>query len=116
LLKGNTQSVYFSQAQPQKERWRSGRWSAKRRLDMRRMGVYSCCIYWEGNMMQLQNASTSMRLLFLTIAALIWVGIWLSGYNSVHWILYLPAAFLTFAAATGICPGLHILGKIFGKS
>jgi ABC-type polysaccharide/polyol phosphate export permease len=50
------------------------------------------------------------------IAALIWVGIWLSGYNTVHWILYLPAAFLTFAAATGICPGLHILGKILGKS
>lgn len=67
-------------------------------------------------MMQLQNAGTSMRVLFLMMAALVWIGIWLSGYNTVHWILYLPAAFLTFAAATGICPGLHILGKIFSKS
>jgi hypothetical protein len=73
-------------------------------------------LHWEENMMQLQNASTSMRMLFLMIAVLVWLGIWLSGYNTVHWILYLPAAFLTFAAATGICPGLHILGKIFAKT
>jgi ABC-type polysaccharide/polyol phosphate export permease len=66
--------------------------------------------------MQIQNASTPMRTLFLMIAVLIWVGIWLSGYDTVHWILYLPAAFLTFAAVTGICPGLHIFGKLFGKS
>jgi len=65
--------------------------------------------------MQFQNAGTPMRLLFLMIAALIWAGIWLSGYNTVHWVLYLPAAFLTFAAVTGICPGLHIFGKITGK-
>ncbi len=65
--------------------------------------------------MQLQNAGTSMRFLFLTIAALIWAGIWLSGYNSVHWILYLPAVFLTIAAVTGICPGLHIFNRVFGK-
>ncbi len=66
-------------------------------------------------MMQLQNANTTMRLLFLTLAVVIWIGIWLSGYNTVHWILYLPAALLTFAAATGICPGLHVVGKIAGK-
>lgn len=66
--------------------------------------------------MQLQNATTPMRLLFLTIAVVIWLGIWLSGYNTVHWLLYLPAAFLTFAAVSGICPGLHILGRLFGKS
>lgn len=74
------------------------------------------CKHRENKLMQLQNANTSMRLLFLMIAALIWAGIWLSGYNTVHWVLYLPAAFLTVAAVTGICPGLHILGKIFGKS
>lgn len=38
-------------------------------------------------------------------------GIWLSGFNPVHWLWYLPAGFLAFAALTGICPGL-IINKI----
>ncbi len=66
--------------------------------------------------MKLQNASTPMRALFFMLAALIWIGIWLSGYNTVHWVLYLPAIALTFAAVTGICPGLHIFARLFGKT
>ena len=56
----------------------------------------------------------SLRMTFLFMATLIWVGLWLTGFNSVHWILFLPAAFLTFAGITGICPGL-ILNKIILK-
>ena len=56
-------------------------------------------------------SSKALRMTFLTIAVLIMVGIWLSGFNPVHWLLYLPAGFLAFAALTGICPGL-IINKI----
>ncbi len=61
------------------------------------------------------RVGTPQRMLFLVIASMIWLGIWLSGYNSVHWVLYLPAVFLTLAAFTGICPGIGVMNAIFGK-
>lgn len=53
----------------------------------------------------------ALRMTFIFMASLIWVGLWLTGFNSVHWVLFLPAAFLSFAGITGICPGL-ILNKL----
>lgn len=55
---------------------------------------------------------SALRVLFLVVAAVITLGIWLTGFNVVHWVLYLPAAFLAFAGITGICPGLMILKKL----
>jgi ABC-type polysaccharide/polyol phosphate export permease len=55
---------------------------------------------------------TAIRMLFIVMSILIFVGIWLSGYNTVHWILYLPAVFLAFAGITGICPGYIIFKKL----
>lgn len=55
---------------------------------------------------------TAQRMLFLVMAILISAGIYLSGYKSVHWLLYLPAAALLFAAITGICPGLMLFKKL----
>ena len=52
--------------------------------------------------------STPLRLLFLFIATVLWTGIWLTGFEQVHSILYVPALFLAFAGITGICPGLII--------
>ncbi|MCK5167688.1 MAG: hypothetical protein KAQ66_10215 [Rhodospirillaceae bacterium] len=40
------------------------------------------------------------------------IGIWLSGYDAVHWLVYLPTVFMAFAAVTGICPGLIIWKKL----
>lgn len=51
---------------------------------------------------------SAQRVLFLIIAVVIWLGIFLSGYN-VHWLLYVPAVALAFAGITGICPGLKLL-------
>lgn len=59
-------------------------------------------------MRQYRITSAALRLLFLVIAVFIALGIWLTGFEQSHWLLYLPAAFLLFAAATGICPGLII--------
>jgi hypothetical protein len=49
---------------------------------------------------------------FFSIAALVLVGIWLTGFDRVHWFLYVPVAVFTFAGATGICPGLMFWKKV----
>ncbi len=51
---------------------------------------------------------SAIRMLFLTISAAVFVGIWLTGFDTAHWFLYLPAVFLAFAGITGICPGFMI--------
>jgi hypothetical protein len=51
-------------------------------------------------------------MLFFTVAALLFSGIGLSGWQQVHWLVYLPAGMLTFAGVTGICPGLRIFKKL----
>ena len=55
---------------------------------------------------------SAQRMLFLIMSVLISGGIYLSGYQSVHWLLYVPAAALLFAAISGICPGLILLKKL----
>ncbi len=55
---------------------------------------------------------TAQRMLFLTVGLTIALGIWLTGIERAHWVLYIPAVFLAFAGITGICPGLIILRKL----
>ncbi|NOR40023.1 MAG: DUF2892 domain-containing protein [Gammaproteobacteria bacterium] len=55
---------------------------------------------------------SAMRMLFLTMAAFIALGIWLTGFNTVHWFLYVPVAALIFAGVTGICPGYMLFKKL----
>jgi len=57
-----------------------------------------------------------MRFFLLVIGAVIWLGIYLTGFNVVHWVLYLPAVFLIFAAVTGICPGMMLSKKLFKQN
>jgi hypothetical protein len=45
----------------------------------------------------------------------IWLGIWLTGFGKVHWLLYVPAVFFIFASVTGICPGMIVSNMLFGK-
>lgn len=54
------------------------------------------------------RSGPAARLFFLTVSLVIWLGIWLTGFEIVHWVLYLPAVFLLFAAVTGYCPGMII--------
>lgn len=58
----------------------------------------------------------ALRMLFISVAGMILLGIWLSGFDKVHWFLYLPVAFLTFAGITGICPGLIFWNKVGFKN
>ena len=57
---------------------------------------------------------SSMRLFVFFIGSVIWVGIWLTGFDKVHWLLYAPPVFFYIAAITGICPGLIISRLIMG--
>jgi hypothetical protein len=55
---------------------------------------------------------SAIRILFLVVAAVILLGIGLTGFKTAHWLLYAPVVLLTFAGITGICPGLAILNKL----
>lgn len=55
---------------------------------------------------------TAQRMLFIIIASIISSGIFLTGYNQVHWLLYVPVVGMLFAAASGICPGIVLLKKL----
>lgn len=57
----------------------------------------------------------SMRLFFLVTGTVIWLGIWFTGFNVAHWLLYVPGAFFYFAAITGICPGIIFSRMIMGE-
>lgn len=59
------------------------------------------------------TASAAVRFFLFVLGSTIWLGIWLTGFNQAHWLLYVPAVFLYFAALTGICPGLIISRMLF---
>ena len=61
----------------------------------------------------MHNVSNAMRFFFFIVGSVVLLGIWLTGYEKVHWVSYLPAVFFYFAAITGICPGLMISGNLF---
>jgi len=48
---------------------------------------------------------SAQRMVYAVVSLTIAAGIWLTGCNEVHWLLYIPAVLLGFAAITGICPG-----------
>jgi hypothetical protein len=50
---------------------------------------------------------------FLFAGLVLWSGIWLTGFDVVHWLLYLPATFFLISAVTGICPGLLFFKEVF---
>jgi hypothetical protein len=49
---------------------------------------------------------------FLTIAVVVFIGIWLTGFAKVHWFLYTPVVVFLFAGITGICPGMMLWKKL----
>lgn len=57
----------------------------------------------------------SMKVFFLFVGLLLWAGIWLTGFDRIHWLLYLPATFFLFSAITGICPGMIFFNELFNK-
>ena len=60
--------------------------------------------------------TAAMRFFLLVAGSVVWPGIWLTGFDTAHRLLYLPAVFFYFAAVTGICPGLMISRLLFPAS
>lgn len=55
---------------------------------------------------------TALRMQFLSISIVVFIGIWLTGFDKAHWFLYVPVVMFAFAGITGICPGLFFWKKI----
>jgi len=58
----------------------------------------------------------ALRMLFLSAAQMILLGIWMTGFDKAHWFLYIPVAFFALAGITGICPGLIFWNKVGFKN
>ncbi len=61
----------------------------------------------------MDKMEASMKAFFLFMGLVLWAGIWLTGFEVVHWILYLPATFFLISAVTGICPGMIFFREVF---
>jgi len=55
---------------------------------------------------------SAIRMQFISMAIVVFIGIFLTGFDKVHWFLYLPVVMLLFAGLTGICPGLLFWKKM----
>ncbi|MEE9422349.1 MAG: hypothetical protein V3V50_04255 [Gammaproteobacteria bacterium] len=61
------------------------------------------------------KVGSPIRVFLLVAGSMIWLGIWLTRFNVVHWFMYVPATFFVLAAITGLCPGIGIMNALFGK-
>ena len=64
---------------------------------------------------RITKISNAMRFFFLIASSWLWLGIWLTGFTTIHWVIYIPATFFLFAATTGICPGIIISNALFAR-
>jgi len=67
----------------------------------------------------MKNMNQAQRLTFVNITVLSIVGISLTGFDQVHWSIYIVPAALIFAAVSGYCVGFEISKRIlthFGKN
>ncbi|MBI33542.1 MAG: hypothetical protein CMD98_06720 [Gammaproteobacteria bacterium] len=53
--------------------------------------------------------SKEWRIFLMIPAVVVFIGIWLTGFSVVSWVLYVPIVLLPFASITGYCPGMHIV-------
>lgn len=57
----------------------------------------------------------AFRFFLLMFSLVPLAGVWLTGFDRVHWLLFIPPAAGTFAAITGIFPGMIMARKMFGE-
>ncbi|MBL7052773.1 MAG: hypothetical protein ISS00_03385 [Candidatus Marinimicrobia bacterium] len=58
--------------------------------------------------------SKDRRFFFLVSGAIIWLGIFLTGFETASFIFYIPGISFFFAVTTGYCPGMIISKILFG--
>ncbi|RYY19046.1 MAG: hypothetical protein EOO04_22780 [Chitinophagaceae bacterium] len=60
------------------------------------------------------KAPVLTRIWYALMAAILWTGIYLTGFSLVSWLLYLPAVGLTVSSIIGVCPTVLIAAKLLG--
>ena len=55
---------------------------------------------------------TANRMLYLSFSLVMFIGVWLTGFSDVHWLLYIPIVFSAVAGITGFCVNLWLWKKI----
>lgn len=58
------------------------------------------------------NASRVQRVFFFNLATASLIGLWLTGFDKVHWFTYVIPGALLFASATGFCLGFIVSKKV----
>lgn len=56
----------------------------------------------------LAKAGAPMRVFLLNAAIVILIGVWLTGFDKVHWFIYFVPGMFLMSSALGICPGLNL--------
>lgn len=54
------------------------------------------------------KSSGAVRLFLFNATLFIMLGVWLTGFDKVHWTIYIVPGFFTFAFVFGICPGINL--------
>ena len=56
----------------------------------------------------LTRAGLPMRIFLMNSAIFILIGIWLTGFDTVHWFIYFIPGVFALSSTLGICPGLNL--------
>ena len=54
------------------------------------------------------KSGNAMRMFIINSTLFIFAGIWLSGFDQVHWFIYVIPAIYSLSALFGICPGINL--------
>lgn len=61
------------------------------------------------------KSAATMRLWFAFMAAILWTGIYLTGFGQVNGLMYVPAIGFTAAGLFGYCPSQIAIFRLFGN-
>lgn len=65
--------------------------------------------------MKKNNVNRNTRLLLLIASLSMWMGIWLSGFENVHWFIFFVPTMFLIGAGSGFCGLMNMIEKVFGK-
>ena len=54
------------------------------------------------------RSGPAMRMFLINSTLFMLAGIWLTGFEQVHWFMYVLPAIFTVSASLGICPGINL--------
>jgi len=62
------------------------------------------------------RAGAPMRVFLMNAAVFMFVGIWLTGFDKVHWLIYVIPGVFAASSTFGVCPGLNLWRILLGRS